>query len=111
MLYYSALHCVQETSNTALDTFLHCTLVAIWQIRIMLMSRIAVRALELILCRLRSMLQAHLFIHLACHQEPPQTAQNGYQFYWGKKRTKRYPQSGANAPTVGANVPTEPQNL
>ena len=28
----------------------------------------------------------------------------------GKKRTKRYPQNGANAPMVGANVPTEPQN-
>ena len=28
-----------------------------------------------------------------------------------KKRTKRYPQNGANAPMVGANVPTEPQNL
>ena len=27
-----------------------------------------------------------------------------------KKSTKRYPQSGANAPMVGANVPTEPQN-
>ena len=27
-----------------------------------------------------------------------------------KKRTKRYPQNGANAPMVGANVPTEPQN-
>ena len=34
-----------------------------------------------------------------------------YQFYWKKKRTKRYPQNGANAPMVGANVPTEPQNL
>ena len=33
------------------------------------------------------------------------------QFYWKKKRTKRYPQNGANAPMVGANVPTEPQNL
>ena len=27
-----------------------------------------------------------------------------------KKHAKRYPQSGANAPMVGANVPTEPQN-
>ena len=28
-----------------------------------------------------------------------------------KKRTKRDPQNGAHAPMVGANVPTEPQNL
>jgi len=38
--------------------------------RKMLMNRIAVRALELILCRLRAMLPAYLFMHPACLQEP-----------------------------------------
>ena len=34
-----------------------------------------------------------------------------YQFCWKKKkRTKGYPQNGANAPMAGANVPTELQN-
>ena len=41
--------------------------------RKMLMNRILVRALELILCRLRVMLQGYLFMDPACLQEPPQT--------------------------------------
>ena len=44
-----------------------------FQKRKMLMNRVAVRALELILCRLRAMLQAYLFKHLACLQEPSKT--------------------------------------
>ena len=42
-------------------------------IRKMLMNRVAIRALELILCRLRAMLQGYLFMHLACLQEPSKT--------------------------------------
>ena len=41
--------------------------------RNMLMNRTVARALELILCGLRAMLQAHLFMYLACLQEPSQT--------------------------------------
>ena len=37
------------------------------------MNRIAVRALELIVCRLRAMLQAYLFMHPAYLLEPSKT--------------------------------------
>ena len=36
-------------------------------------NQIVVRALELILCRLRATLQGYLFKHLACLQEPSKT--------------------------------------
>ena len=41
-----------------------------------LMKQIVVRALELILCRLRAMLQGYLFKYLACLQEPSKTHLN-----------------------------------
>ena len=44
-----------------------------FQKRKMLMNRVAVRALELILCRLRAMLQGYLFKYPACLQEPSKT--------------------------------------
>ena len=37
------------------------------------MNQIVVRTLELILCRLRAMLQGYLFTHLASLQEPSKT--------------------------------------
>ena len=39
----------------------------------MRMKRIAVRALQLILCRLQAMLQGYLFMYLVCLQEPAKT--------------------------------------
>merc|ERR1712078_239422 len=44
-----------------------------FQKRKMLANRVAVRALELILCRLRAMLQGYLFKHPPCLQEPSTT--------------------------------------
>ena len=44
-----------------------------FQKRKMLMNRVAVRALELILCRLRAMLQAYFFKHPTALQEPSKT--------------------------------------
>jgi len=65
-----------ELWGTVPRTSLHsrCSLVVFN--RKMLMNRVAVRALELILCRLRAMLQAYLFKHPACLQEPSKTDLN-----------------------------------